>query len=462
MHGSSQSRISSFLSAWFGNFSKEELKKFIKLGVIFAFVIGVYWTLRPLKDSIFASMADVSNQPLAKILSLICLFPIVILYSKLVDKVARHKLFYWIGGAYFIGTLAIGWLFLHPTIGLANTTVSSWRILAWVWYVFVESYGSILVALFWAFAADMVSPDAAKRGFPLVVMIGQLGAIAGPKFLTPLGKNYFGNSGPTVLICGSLIAIMMILVYLFMVTTPKDQLKGYHSGQHSPDLKKGEVEPGFLEGLKLLLKEKYLLGIFGAIAIYEIIVTIIDFNFKFLVASTYATEALRAEYLGDYATYVNIVSFLCLLFGVSNIQRRLGIKVSLAIMPFIVAIMVLSFWAYPVVGVVFWIMVAAKAINYALNGPALKQLYVPTSQEVKYKSQAWIETFGSRSSKAAGSGVNLLQKPFQSWWGPQAGLLLLANISTGFSLSLLVVWFFIALYLGKTYEKAVAKNEVVC
>lgn len=462
MNESSQSRISMFLKAWFGNFSKEELKKFLKLGVIFAFVIGVYWTMRPLKDSIFSSIAHADNQPWAKLLSLICLFPLIILYSKMVDRIARHRLFYWLGGIYCAGTVILGLLFMHPTIGLANTTIDATRIIAWIWYVFVESYGSLVVALFWAFAADMVSPDAAKRGFPLVVMIGQLGSIFGPMFLTPLGKNYFGNSGPTVLICGILIAIMMLLIYLFMATTPKDQLKGYHVGQTSPDIKKGEVEPGFLEGLKLLINEKYLLGIFGVIAIYEIIVTIIDFNFKYLVFTTFDSEVLRSAYLGDYAVKVNIVAFLCLLFGISNIQRRLGIKVSLALMPFIVAAMVISFKLYPIVGTLFWIMVAAKAINYALNGPALKQLYVPTSQEVKYKSQAWIETFGSRSSKAAGSGVNLLKKPFQAWKGDVAGLTLLLSLSTGLSLTLLVAWFFVALYLGKTYEKAVAKNEVVC
>ena len=126
------------------------------------------------------------------------------------------------------------------------------------------------------------------------------------------------------------------------------------------------------------------------------------------------TEAARSAYLGDYAVMVNVVSFLCLLFGISNIQRRLGIKVSLVMMPFIVLAMVLSFKAYPVVHVLFWIMVVAKAINYALNGPALKTLYVPTSHDVKYKSQAWIETFGSRGSKAAGSGVNMLQEALYS------------------------------------------------
>ena len=37
----------------FGDFEKEEFKKFMYMGAIFALIIGVYWTLRPLKDAIF-------------------------------------------------------------------------------------------------------------------------------------------------------------------------------------------------------------------------------------------------------------------------------------------------------------------------------------------------------------------------------------------------------------------------
>ena len=459
MQAKASNPITSFLKAWFGDFQKEELKKFLKLGGIFAFVIGVYWTLRPLKDSIFSSIAHGDNQPIAKLVSLIVLFPLIMIYSKLVDKIARHKLFYVLGGVYCLGTLILGLLFMHPTIGLANTTIDPYRVIAWVWYVFVESYGSIVVALFWAFAADLASPDSAKRGFPLVVMIGQLGAIFGPLFFTPLGKKYFGNSGPTVIICGLLILAMMICVYLFMKTTPASEMRGYHTRDKGAAK---DAEPGFLEGLFLMLRQPYLLGIFAVISIYEIIVTIIDFNFKFLVFSSFDTEALRTAYLGDYAVWVNIVSFLCLLLGVSNIQRRLGIKVSLALMPFIVLAMVFSFKAYPVVHVLFWIMVMAKAVNYALNGPALKTLYVPTSHDVKYKSQAWIETFGSRSSKAAGSGINLMKKPFQNWFGPANGLTYLIAFSSYLSFGLLGAWLLVALYLGKTYEKAVAEDKVVC
>ena len=50
-------------------------------------------------------------------------------------------------------------------------------------------------------------------------------------------------------------------------------------------------------------------------------------------------------------------------------------------------------------GAALVIMVLSKAVNYALNKPVLKQLYIPTTKETKYKAQAWIEMFGSSGSK---------------------------------------------------------------
>jgi len=458
MIASLKGRAISFLKAWFGDFNREELKKFVKLGVIFALVIGIYWTLRPLKDSIFSSMVHAENQPLAKFLSLIVMLPLVMIYSKLVDKFKRHHLFYLLGSLFCVGTFIFGYLFLHPTIGLANTTIDKYRLTAWAWYVFVEAFGSLVVALFWAFAADTVDPESAKRGFPLVVMIGQLGAIFGPMYLTPLGKQFFGNSGPTVIICGLLILLMMFSVYLFVTTTPRSEMVGYHTATGAEK----EAEPGFLEGLKLLFREPYLMGIFGVIAIYEMIVTIIDFNFKYLVFEFFSTEAERSAYLGDYAVWVNVVSFLCLLFGISNIQRRLGLKVSLVLMPLIVLVMVVSFKLLYAVKVIFWIMVAAKAVNYALNGPALKQLYVPLNKDTRYKAAGWIETFGSRSSKAAGSGLNFFKKGLQERMGSLDGLHIYLAITLYASIGLIGLWVFIAYFLGKRYEKAVAEKKIIC
>jgi len=108
-----------------------------------------------------------------------------------------------------------------------------------------------------------------------------------------------------------------------------------------------------------------------------------------------------SHYLSIYSSSVNIVSLLCLLLGISNVTRVLGVGVALAAMPIIIALALFCFLTLDSLSFLFALMVGSKAINYALNGPALKQLYIPTTTDVRFKAQAWIETFGARSSKTS-------------------------------------------------------------
>lgn len=443
---------------WFGDFDRQELKKFIFLGIIFGFVIGIYWVLKPVKDAVFMSMVGARKLGRVKIFSLLALFPAVMILGKLIDMFPRHRILYVLGVLYAVMALIFGLCLAHPDMGLPNTQVDSSRALGWLWYVFVESYGSIMVASFWAFAIDITKPESAKRGFPVVVLIGQFCSLLSPLCLMPLvSADRWGSSSYIIMFTSLLILMIAVLVAIFVRVTPKDQMIGYRQAQEAPADK-----PGFLKGLSLLLSRPYVMGVFAIIAIYEIVLTVIDFHFKNFVEMTVFDESSRVLYLSNYALWVNIVACACLFLGVSNIQRRLGLSISLALMPCIVGIAVFTFYMYPEVNVLFWIMVGAKGINYALNGPAIKQLYVPTSVEVKYKSQAWIETFGSRLSRGVGSGINLLLEPFTAWFGPCAGLALHIAASSMLSVGLLVAWFGIALYLGNEYGKAIEKDRVVC
>ena len=151
---------------------------------------------------------------------------------------------------------------------------------------------------------------------------------------------------------------------------------------------------------------------------------------------------------------MNLVAFLCLLFGINNIPRLLGLTTALGLVPIVVAAAVVAFWLYPSLDVLFYLIVGAKAINYALNGPSIKQLYIPTSEDVKYKSQAWIETFGSRASKAAASFANLGKAPL--------GASLYLSLTVATSLGLSAVWFFVALYLARRCNLATEREEIVC
>jgi AAA family ATP:ADP antiporter len=443
-----------------GNFeSKEELQKFGILALIFCGIIAIYWALRPMKDSIFNAMIGMEWQPMAKILSLVIIFPIVILYSKLVDTFPRHKVFYFLTGLYGVIALIMFFCFSDPSIGLANTVKSPTRILGWMWYIWVESFGSLMVALFWAIVTDITSPESAKRGFPLVALFGQVGNMVGPCVLNAKRLG-FSNSAPVVGILAGLLFAIGCMFWLFMHVTPASQLKGYKAEGEESEV---ESEPGFFEGLKLLVTRGYLLGLFLIITIYEVIVTVLDFHFKMSVSTAFTNELEVSSYLASYATMTGVVSTLCVLFGINSIQRILGMRTSLLMLPVLTIMAVVLIKLNPqslIIG--FWIMVFSKAVNYALNQPTLKQLYIPTSKDTKYKAQAWIEMFGGRLSKGSGSYINTFRAPLVAHHGAIDGVTRFLMFSSMISFGLIGVWLLVAIYVAKTYDKAIKEKRIVC
>lgn len=448
----------------FGEFEKEELKKFIRLGLIFGLIVGVYWSLRPLKDGVFIQLVGHLKLPLAKTVSVMTLLPLVMFYTKLLEKFSREKLLILLPSFYGICIFLFSLLLLKIQTSLNATDKSASLFIplntaiGYFFYVFVESFGSLLIALFWAFATDITPPQSAKRGFPLIVAIGQIGGIFLPYGIGGLPHRLGLSTDALSLMCfGALILLVIPVVTTFLRNTPKELLISFHTK------KKEEIKPktGFFEGIKLLVTNRYLIGIFGAQFIYEVIVTIFDFNFKVAASSAYSGVALT-NYLSVYASTVNIVALGCLLLGISNITRFLGIAVALTIMPIIVAISFAGFLSLNSLTFLFTLMVGLKAINYSLNNPTLKQLYIPTSQDVKFKAQGWIETFGCRLSKQAGASFNMSLAPLQATFGELTGKSYYLMLSSTICFPLLVVWFLIALFLGRSFRKAIQRNTLIC
>lgn len=450
----------------FGDFEREEFKKFLRMGLIFALIIGVYWTLRPLKDAVFIQLVDKLHLPYAKTVSVLALLPLVMFYTKLLERTSREKMLILLPSLYGIAVLCFAFLmtFAQGTkdeiAARAFMPYIATKGLGYIWYLFVESFGSLVVALFWAFASDTTEPVSAKRGFPLVVALGQMGGILSPYTIGGLPHRLGLETDALSMVClGVLILAIIPLVRYFLRATPKSLLSSFRGSNESQV--EGVQEPGFLEGLKLMLKHRYLIGIFAANFIYEVIVTIFDFNFKIAAGDKYSGVQL-SNYLSIYGSSVNVVSLLCLLLGISNVTRFLGIGVALAAMPVIVGLALGGFLSLDSLSFLFALMVGSKAINYALNGPALKQLYIPTTPDVRFKAQAWIETFGSRASKEAGSIFNMLLNPLQSAFGALAGRSYYLMLSAALGFPLLALWFIVAVFLGKTFKKSIETKQVIC
>lgn len=455
----STNMFDSFLKSRVGNYTSEELKKFGFLAFIFLFTIAVYWFLRTGKDGVFNTIVGFKMQPVAKFVSMFFMFPLTIFYGYLVDKFPKHRVFYALAIIYSLGAFLFSILLCNETIGIPNTIADNWRILGWAYYLFVESFGSIMVVLFWTYAADITSPEAGKRWFPFLSFIAQFGQFIG----SAINAGYFGTYmiGSKLLICSVAILGIGGLMYLFKRVVPMDQLRSYND--NVKEVKKEKV--GMWESLKMIVSQPYLLGVFASITIFEIINTLFDFKFKDLVADTIALQGFTGstagemktrmmdEWVGKMGVYAAILAIVSYLFGIGNIGRKLGLTASLIFLPILLIGVSIMIGLSKSLMIAFIASIIAKGINYVLYQPSKEQLYIPTSKEAKYKSKVFIEMCGSRFSKSLGSGINLIKL-----YSP----MIFPIISLCSSVGLCGIWIMISLYLGRKYNEAVAKNEVVC
>lgn len=440
--------IRSVLTYWFGNFSQEEFKKFLFLGAIFCFTIAINWLLRTLKDSAFITTTGSNYIPHAKWISFIVSIGLVNIYGKLVDIFPRHRLFYVLSTLYAAGALIFAYFLSHTEYGVCNINSDPCRLLGWFWYMFVESYGSIMVTLFWAFVADTTTPDSAKRGYLLIAFFGQLGNILGPLLVQQQAQAI--GTGWLVVIASGLIFLVIPLMHLFLITIDHANLAGFQV-KNEAQIQKNEAKANFIQGLGILVSKPYLLGILGIVAFYEVIYSIFDYRFKALAAFLYSGEEL-AQYFGQFGVVTGIVSLICLICGAQTISRWTSLTISLVLSPIIMGILSLcNYWDN--ISVILWVMVLANVLNYVLHQQTKEQLYIPTGHDVKYKTKAWIEIFGYRGAKALGSGINVLSTFFTTGF-----ILFTTSIGLGLSIS----WLLTAVYVGKKHSHAVAHKKLVC
>ena len=212
------------------------------------------------------------------------------------------------------------------------------------------------------------------------------------------------------------------------------------------------VTPGLLEGLRLLLRHPYVLGIFMVSVLFEVIATILDYQMKVLGKQANNSTADFASFMGFFGQITNTVSLVFSIFGTSFVIRNLGLRWTLMLFPATIVVVVAVVYSAPSMWVLFGVMVSIKGLAYALNNPSKEMLYMVTTDSIKFKAKSWIDVFGGRASKALGSVItNLFKKPISAlmFYG--------SLVSLGIALLLIAV----SSALGHAFERYSASGELV-
>jgi AAA family ATP:ADP antiporter len=446
----------------FGEFEEEEFRKFIRLGFILFMLVGVHWIVQPLRNSAFIQLIGGAYIPYARMFSAFVAFSVVCVYTNLVGKYPKSKLFAAIPMAYGIATMFLSFLVYMCQAGELTNPIAV-TIIGFIWFAFLESWACLLIAGFWGIVSDTTGPQSASRGIPFMYLIGQIGGVVLPYPVVALPHLLNMKTDLiSMIIVSCLMMLVTFVVRYFFKKTPEHLLVGFSGKPHEPKEQKVQAKKaGFMDGLRILWSCKYLICILTFGFCVEFLMATFDFSFKLKAGETFSGVEL-SNYFGIYSSVANMTTTMLLLLGISNIQRFFGVTVALIIVPILYGVATCSLLMFDSLTLLFILMVCGKAVKFGLSSPTLKLLYIPTSEGARFKAQAWIDAFESKLSKWMSSLVNAFLRPLQIAFGEALGMEYYLLIVGAIGVPLLGILCFVAIYLGKVYKRAIDENVNVC
>lgn len=455
--------MSSVLKRFFSDIDPKDFLKVSLLTIIFFLLIGSYTVLKELKDAVFTTIVGFGrdDQSYVKMLSMFLLIPAILLHSKLVDVVKKHRLLYIYAGIFGGLGLLFAYLLSSSTVGMAQSAdMPKNKIVGWLFYCFIESISPMLVSVFWAFTNSINTPQSVKNNYIAIITGSKVGGILLSLFaMCFLRLSRFGDIANIQLLliaCSLVFLAIPIVVYYLANKVAHSDLHGYEAAYREEKKHPHENRSWYssmTEGLVLLFKYPYVMGIFGMSFFFEIVNQSIKIENIIFNKSNSPILSEFTYTLIWQAVLVHIVGLIVIVFGTKAILQALGERKSLMLIPTVTGAAILLFLLMPSYTTAVIAFVVTRSINYAFSVPVRESLYIPTIKEIRFKSKSWIDGIGSKFAKTFAS-------TYQATAQRVAGQYL-AIAQSGFFSVMVLAWVATAYALGRRYEQTIQNNEVI-
>ena len=393
----------------------------------FVFVImAAYYILRPVRDAMASDWSDAEVSFLWSTNFFISI-GIVALYGIAVSRVKFRHL---VPGVYgFFGTSFI-LFYLAVTFSPDRTLMDK------CFYVWLSVFSLFHISVFWSYMSDTFNKEQAKRLFAIIAAGSSAGALLGPAMPTLFAK-VLGTD--TLLL---IAAIMMIVPVPLIFYLARLKVTDLHNEDVHADLSAAKIGGNPFAGFKLFITNPYLLAIGVFIFLYTMIGSFVYFEQKNLLADF--DRAQRTQMLGLVDWVTNILTFTLAFFVTSRLVKKLGMGLTLALLPlFVIGGMLILAFA-PIVVVVLALQVARRGGNYAITRPAREMLYTEVDRETRFKAKPVVDIIVYRGGDMITSWL---------FAGLTEGLGLGLGMVAGIGAGIAAVWAFFGLFLGKLYNR---------
>jgi AAA family ATP:ADP antiporter len=122
-----------------------------------------------------------------------------------------------------------------------------------------------------------------------------------------------------------------------------------------------------------------------------------------------------AAFMGDLFSWITILSTGLQLLLVSRIIMTFGLKIAVAIPPFLFVVSFLGMTLLPLMWVMKWGIITVKSLDYSLLNTCRNALFLPASRAAKYEAKTAIDTVFFRVGDLVAAGTVYLGAEILGW-----------------------------------------------
>lgn len=408
----------------------------------FFFLLAAYFILRPLRDEMGVAAGRNVLQYLftATFAVMLLAAPVYVFFLKILPRRKFIPFVY----QFFVLNLALFWLLLYVDVSRV------W--VARIFFVWVSVFNLFAVSVFWSFMADIFRTQQGKRLFGFIAAGGTAGTLVGSLIAVSLAEAL----RPLNLLIVTGILLECAIFCAWQLEAQADALKGSAPAADigSPETRTGGerlASGGLLEGFRLLLSSRYLLGIAFWVGFLSLAGTFLYFLQRDVVAAASPDPAVRTRIFATMDLAAGILTLLIQTLLTGKLIKRMGTGVAAAVLPgvFVLGFVALAF--APVLAVVVAFQALQRTANFAISNPAREILFTAAAREEKYKAKNVIDTVVFRGGDVLWAWVFSSLRVL----GLHISTIALATIPV------LLAWLGLSLWLGREQERRSTDEKII-
>ena len=360
------------------------------LFINFFLIIMALYQLKPASRSLFLESLGAARLPYIWIATAVTMGLFITYYHKLVERYSRIKVV--LGTCLAVSALLVVFRILmnHPGPAVAAC-----------FYIFVDIVGVILVEQFWSLTNSIYTTHEGKSWYGLVGTGGLIGGVAGGAFSALLLKHTALQTPDLLLTAAATLFLIFSLTWIMgragIFCEVEHAVPIFEAGRRS---------------WRILRHSRYLLLIAAILLLAQLASPIVEYQFLSTVETSYPEREARTAFLSLFFSVMGAVSIAVNLGITPLVHRTLGAIAGLLVQPLIITIFS---WCFFLQSTLFFsgaTKISDRALSYSINRASKELLYVPVDSVLIYQAKAWIDMFGYRLFKVAGSVLILL---FTQW-----------------------------------------------